>query len=66
MNNHQGTKAEVDARNHSFSSCIELGKSLLARRHYASEEVRAEQLERVEQVERVEQGERVEQVEHLC
>uniref|UniRef100_A0A3B4BR65 Spectrin beta chain n=1 Tax=Pygocentrus nattereri TaxID=42514 RepID=A0A3B4BR65_PYGNA len=40
MNNHQGIKAEIDARNDSFTSCIELGKSLLARKHYASEEVR--------------------------
>ena len=39
MNNHQGIKAEIDARNDSFTSCIELGKALLARKHYASEEV---------------------------
>lgn len=39
MNNHQGIKAEIDARNDSFTACIELGKSLLARKHYASEEV---------------------------
>jgi spectrin beta len=38
MNNHQGIKAEIDARNDSFTTCIELGKSLL-RKHYASEEV---------------------------
>lgn len=49
MNNHQGIKAEIDARNDSFTSCIELGKSLLARKHYASEEVRwgGEQVEPV-------------------
>lgn len=41
MNNHQGIKAEIDARNDSFTTCIELGKSLLARKHYASEEVGA-------------------------
>lgn len=41
MNNHQGIKAEIDARNDSFSACIELGKSLLARKHYAAEEVRS-------------------------
>uniref|UniRef100_A0A4W5P6I1 Spectrin beta chain n=2 Tax=Hucho hucho TaxID=62062 RepID=A0A4W5P6I1_9TELE len=41
MNNHQGIKAEIDARNDSFTACIELGKSLLARKHYASEEVRS-------------------------
>lgn len=40
MNNHQGIKAEIDARNDSFTSCVELGKSLLSRKHYASEEVR--------------------------
>lgn len=39
MNNHQGIKAEIDARNDSFTTCIELGKALLARKHYASEEV---------------------------
>lgn len=39
MNNHQGIKAEIDARNDSFTACIELGKALLARKHYASEEV---------------------------
>ena len=40
MNNHQGIKAEIDARNDSFTCCIELGKALLARKHYASAEVR--------------------------
>ena len=40
MNNHQGIKAEIDARNDSFSACIDLGKALLARKHYAAEEVR--------------------------
>lgn len=39
MNNHQGIKAEIDARNDSFTTCIELGKALLARKHYASAEV---------------------------
>ncbi|MEQ2200018.1 Spectrin beta chain, non-erythrocytic 1, partial [Xenoophorus captivus] len=38
MNNHQGIKAEIDARNDSFTACIELGKALLARKHYSSEE----------------------------
>lgn len=42
MNNHQGIKAEIDARNDSFTVCIELGKALLARKHYASDEVEAE------------------------
>lgn len=45
MNNHQGIKAEIDARNDSFTVCIELGKALLARKHYASEEVEAETLQ---------------------
>uniref|UniRef100_A0A6Q2YDF4 Spectrin beta chain n=1 Tax=Esox lucius TaxID=8010 RepID=A0A6Q2YDF4_ESOLU len=40
MNNHQGIKAEIDARNDNFTACIELGKSLLARKHYASEEIK--------------------------
>lgn len=39
MNNHQGIKAEIDARNDSFTTCVELGKTLLSRKHYASEEV---------------------------
>uniref|UniRef100_A0A4W5JZL5 Spectrin beta chain n=1 Tax=Hucho hucho TaxID=62062 RepID=A0A4W5JZL5_9TELE len=45
MNNHQGIKAEIDARNNSFTNCIELGKSLLARKHYALEEVREKLLQ---------------------
>uniref|UniRef100_A0A3B4BMZ0 Spectrin beta chain n=1 Tax=Pygocentrus nattereri TaxID=42514 RepID=A0A3B4BMZ0_PYGNA len=45
MNNHQGIKAEIDARNDSFTSCIELGKSLLARKHYASEEIKEKLLQ---------------------
>uniref|UniRef100_A0A8D0CGA7 Spectrin beta chain n=1 Tax=Scleropages formosus TaxID=113540 RepID=A0A8D0CGA7_SCLFO len=44
MNNHQGIKAEIDARNDSFTACVELGKTLLARKHYASEEVGAQKL----------------------
>uniref|UniRef100_A0A7N8Y886 Spectrin beta chain n=1 Tax=Mastacembelus armatus TaxID=205130 RepID=A0A7N8Y886_9TELE len=40
MNNHQGIKAEIDARNDSFTACIELGKALLARKHYASDEIK--------------------------
>lgn len=46
MNNHQGIKAEIDARNDSFTACIELGKALLARKHYASEEVRRDTIRR--------------------
>ncbi|XP_051815520.1 spectrin beta chain, non-erythrocytic 1 isoform X4 [Acanthochromis polyacanthus] len=45
MNNHQGIKAEIDARNDSFTACIELGKALLARKHYASEEIKEKLLQ---------------------
>ncbi|KAG7257659.1 hypothetical protein CRUP_015755 [Coryphaenoides rupestris] len=45
MNNHQGIKAEIDARNDSFTSCIELGKTLLARKHYASLEIKEKLLQ---------------------
>nr|prf beta spectrin (beta fodrin) [Mus musculus] len=48
MNNHQGIKAEIDARNDSFTACIELGKSLLARKHYASEEIKEKLLQLTE------------------
>ncbi|KRX67874.1 Spectrin beta chain [Trichinella sp. T9] len=39
MNNHQSLKAEIDAREENFSSCIALGRDLLARKHYASSEI---------------------------
>ncbi|XP_069464336.1 spectrin beta chain, non-erythrocytic 1 isoform X2 [Ambystoma mexicanum] len=48
MNNHQGIKAEIDARNDSFTTCIELGKSLLARKHYASDEIKEKLLQLTE------------------
>ncbi|KAF1652028.1 Spectrin beta chain, non-erythrocytic 1, partial [Eudyptes chrysocome] len=48
MNNHQGIKAEIDARNDSFTTCIELGKSLLGRKHYASEEIKEKLLQLTE------------------
>ncbi|KAM4680771.1 spectrin beta chain, non-erythrocytic 1 isoform 1-T1 [Amazona ochrocephala] len=48
MNNHQGIKAEIDARNDSFTTCIELGKSLLSRKHYASEEIKEKLLQLTE------------------
>ncbi|NXC16894.1 SPTB2 protein, partial [Corythaeola cristata] len=48
MNNHQGIKAEIDARNDSFTTCIELGKALLARKHYASEEIKEKLLQLTE------------------
>ena len=31
MNNHQGHKAEIDAREDNFGDCISLGKELLSR-----------------------------------
>lgn len=39
MNNHQSLKAEIDAREDKMSECINLGKELLERNHYASAEV---------------------------
>ncbi|XP_041920801.1 spectrin beta chain, non-erythrocytic 1 isoform X2 [Alosa sapidissima] len=45
MNNHQGIKAEIDARNDSFTTCIEMGKALLARKHYSSEEIKEKLLQ---------------------
>ncbi|CAH1959568.1 unnamed protein product [Acanthoscelides obtectus] len=40
MNNHQSLKAEVEAREDNFTSCISLGKELLNRNHYASSEIK--------------------------
>ena len=39
MNNHQSLKAEIDAREDNIGVCVNLGKELLARNHYASDEV---------------------------
>ncbi|XP_050300402.1 spectrin beta chain isoform X2 [Anthonomus grandis grandis] len=39
MSNHQSLKAEIDAREDNFTSCISLGKELLSRNHYASVEI---------------------------
>jgi len=39
MNNHQSLKAEIDTREDNFTACISLGKELLSRNHYASNEV---------------------------
>lgn len=39
MNYHQSLKSEVEARNKSVIQCIEMGKTLLAARNPASEEV---------------------------
>ncbi|CAB4064555.1 SPTB [Lepeophtheirus salmonis] len=41
MNNHQGHKCEIDAREDNFSHCLGLGKELLSRNHYASEDIKA-------------------------
>lgn len=39
LSNHQSLKAEIDAREDNFTACINLGKELLARNHYASNDV---------------------------
>ncbi|XP_009006782.3 spectrin beta chain, non-erythrocytic 2 isoform X1 [Callithrix jacchus] len=39
IKNQQGIKAEIEARADRFSSCINMGKELLARSHYAAEEI---------------------------
>ncbi|XP_020026504.2 spectrin beta chain, erythrocytic [Castor canadensis] len=43
---HQGIKAEINTRGKNFSTCLELGESLLQRQHQASEEIR-EKLQQV-------------------
>ncbi|XP_078262431.1 spectrin beta chain, non-erythrocytic 1-like isoform X2 [Rhinoraja longicauda] len=40
MKYHQGIRAEVDARNRNFVSCIDLGKTMLTRKHLASDEIK--------------------------
>jgi spectrin beta len=40
MNNHQSLKAEIDTREDNFGVCLNLGKELLARNHYASAEIK--------------------------
>lgn len=40
MNNHQSLKAEIDAREDNLTACINLGKELLSRNHYASTEIK--------------------------
>lgn len=40
MNNHQSLKAEIDTRADNFTACISLGKELLSRNHYASNEIK--------------------------
>uniref|UniRef100_A0A2K6RQY6 Spectrin beta chain n=1 Tax=Rhinopithecus roxellana TaxID=61622 RepID=A0A2K6RQY6_RHIRO len=39
IKNQQGIKAEIEARADRFSSCIDMGKELLAKSHYAAEEI---------------------------
>ncbi|XP_061916611.1 spectrin beta chain, non-erythrocytic 4-like isoform X5 [Entelurus aequoreus] len=46
MNYHQSLKSEVDARSHSVVECIEMGKTLLAARNPAAQEVK-EKLDKV-------------------
>ncbi|KAM5129946.1 spectrin beta chain, erythrocytic [Mantella aurantiaca] len=43
---HQDLRAEIEARNTSYSSCVDLGETLLARNHPASEEIK-EKLEQL-------------------
>ena len=40
MNNHQSLKAEIDAREDNFATCVSLGKELMARHHYAGSDIR--------------------------
>merc|ERR1712012_71435 len=40
MNNHQGHKAEIDAREDNFADVYSLGKELLSLQHYASNEIK--------------------------
>merc|ERR1711878_167260 len=40
MNNHQGHKAEIDAREDNFADVYSLGKELLSMQHYASAEIK--------------------------
>ena len=39
MNNHHSLKAEIEAREENITICVNLGKDLLARRHYRTPEV---------------------------
>ncbi|NXF12676.1 SPTB1 protein, partial [Smithornis capensis] len=45
MKYHQGIRAEVDARSKNFTTCIELGKKLLQRKHQDSPEIKAKLVE---------------------
>lgn len=48
IKNHQGIKAEVDARADSFTTCISLGNTLLEKNHYASDKI-SEKLEQLQE-----------------
>uniref|UniRef100_A0A8C3KFD8 Spectrin beta chain n=1 Tax=Calidris pygmaea TaxID=425635 RepID=A0A8C3KFD8_9CHAR len=48
MKYHQGIRAEVDARSKNFTTCIELGKKLLQRKHQDSPEIKTKLMELVE------------------
>ncbi|KAM6393235.1 spectrin beta chain, erythrocytic isoform 1-T2 [Pluvialis apricaria] len=48
MKYHQGIRAEVDARSKNFTTCIELGKKLLQRKHQDSPEIKVKLAELVE------------------
>ncbi|NXY64827.1 SPTB1 protein, partial [Callaeas wilsoni] len=48
MKYHQGIKAEVDARGKNFTTCIELGKKLLQRKHQDSPEIKTKLVEVVD------------------
>ena len=41
MNGHQNLKAEIDTRDDNFTECFTMGKDMLARDHYASNDVSA-------------------------
>ena len=59
MNNHQSLRAEIDARDENFTICVNLGKDLLARKHFRSPEVREKLVQLGTQ-----RGEMMEQWEH--
>ncbi|XP_060133827.1 spectrin beta chain, erythrocytic isoform X2 [Zootoca vivipara] len=40
MKHHQGIKSEIDTRQKSFTTCFDLGKALLQRRHHAADEIK--------------------------
>ncbi|KAM9146827.1 spectrin beta chain, erythrocytic isoform 1-T2 [Pangshura tecta] len=48
MKYHQGIKSEIETRQRSFTSCVDLGKKLLQRRHQASAEIKEKLLQLTE------------------